>query len=102
MNARSWRRVVRHVAIAWLVVIVAIATFETALHSVHHIDDEDVTACVVATAATQVSVAEPAPVISVPAPELVDVAAIDVGPSEVSTRPVDVEQGRAPPLPHSA
>jgi hypothetical protein len=102
VSVRSWRSFLCHLLIASLVVIAAIATFESGLHSVHHIDDEDVTTCVIASAATHVPVAEAPPVVSAPVAGIIRFEVLDVGPSEPSTRPQDVHLGRAPPLPLSA
>jgi hypothetical protein len=102
VSVRSWRSFVCHILIAWLVVIAVIATFESGLHSVHHIDDEDITTCVIASGTTHVPAAEAPPVVSAPVADIVHFEVIDLAPSEPSTRPRDVHRGRAPPLPLSA
>jgi len=102
VRVRPWRTFVCHVLIAWLVVVVTVATFETGLHSVHHIGDEDVATCVIASATTHVPVAEAPPAVSPPVADVIGFVARDVAPSEPSTRPLDAHQGRAPPLPLSA
>jgi hypothetical protein len=98
-NVRScrtseWKRQIA----AWLVILLALVTFETGRHSVHHIDDDDdLAACVVACAATNVPVAEAPPVTVAPVPDVVRFLAIDGGLPTPSTHPLDVREGRGPP-----
>jgi hypothetical protein len=102
LSVRRWRAFVCPLMIAWLVVILAIATLETGLHSVHHIDDNDIAACVIAGAGAHVPIAEAPPIVSAPVADSIRLAAIGVASSEPSTRPLGVQQGRAPPPPPSA
>jgi len=86
---------------AWLVLLLAFATFETGLHSVHHIDDDDLGACVLACAANKVPIAEPPLVVVAPVADLVHALPVDGAPRVAVTRPLAVPEGRGPPLPFS-
>jgi hypothetical protein len=94
----EWQRLIA----AWLVLLLAFATFETARHSVHHLDDDDLAACIVACAGTNVPIAEVPPVVVTPVADVVQSLPIDRAPSAVVTRPPDVPEGRGPPLSLSA
>lgn len=89
----EWPRLIA----AWLVVLLAVATFETGRHSVHHLDDDDLAACVVACAVTNIPVAEAPAVTVAPIPDIVQLLTIDGGLPTPSTRPLDVHEGRGPP-----
>jgi len=83
--------------VTWLVLLLAVATFETGRHSVHHLDDDDLAACVVACAATNVPVAEAPPVNVAAVADVVRALTIDVGLPAPSSRALDVHEGRGPP-----
>lgn len=90
----DWWRVIA----VWLVIILAGAAFETGRHSVHHIDDDDdLAACLVACAATNVPVAEAPPVTTAPVPEVVRFLTSDGELPMLSTAPLDAHEGRGPP-----
>ena len=93
-------RAMRAVVVS-LVLLLAAATFETGRHSVHHLDDEDLAACVVACAASNVPIDE-APVVSAPVVDVVHPLPIDVAPPATVPRSLDVPEGRGPPLQLSA
>jgi len=95
----DWQRLIA----AWLVALLAVVTFETGRHSVHHIDDDDdLAACVVACAATNVPVAEAPPVTVAPVPDVVGFLTIDGGLPTPSPHPLGVHEGRGPPRSLSA
>jgi len=86
-----------------LVAILAVLGFETALHSVHHLDEPDAAAsCSVLTASTQLSgVAAPVADLSVQE----DISGPVLGLDRVWLLPfcaIRVPEGRAPPAPPSA
>jgi len=83
--------------VAWLVLLLAAATFETGRHSVHHLDDDDLAACIVACAAANVPVAEAPSVTAAPVADVTCVLTIDAGLPAPSTRALDVPEGRGPP-----
>jgi len=81
----------------WLVVVLAGTAFETGRHSVHHLDEDDLAACVVACAVTNVPVAEAPPVTPAPVPDVVRFVTSDGGLPTPSAHPLDVHEGRGPP-----
>jgi len=81
----------------WLVVVLAGTAFETGRHSVHHLDEDDLAACVVACAVTNVPVAEAPPVTPAPVPDVVRFVTSDGGLPAPSIDPLDVHEGRGPP-----
>jgi len=94
---RVWRESAGQLAALSLALVLAVVTFETGRHSVHHLDDDDAAACVVACVASDLSIVEAPPVIPV-ALNVVRFVAPDFALCDPSTRPPSTHQGRAPPL----
>jgi hypothetical protein len=79
-----------------LALVLVVVTFETGLHSVHHLDDDDAAACIVASVDNHLSIVEAPPVIPVVI-EVVRYVAPDFPHFELFARPPDAHRGRAPP-----
>jgi hypothetical protein len=98
---RMWRESAGQIAALSLVLVLAVVTFETGRHSVHHLDDDDAAMCVVAAVTGELSIVE-APPVTPPVLEVVSFVTPDAAPSDSHARPLDVHRGRAPPLSLSA
>jgi hypothetical protein len=94
---RVWRESAGQLAALSLALVLAVVTFETGRHSVHHLDDNDAAACVVACVASDLSIVEAPAVIPVVL-KVVRFVAPDLAPCDPSPRPPSTHQGRAPPL----
>lgn len=81
-----------------LVLLLTVFLFEGALHSVHHLDDEERAAeCVAAAAAGHTSVAGSAPVAFDHVPAATTWVAADAAPQPLPVRSLGVSEARAPP-----
>ncbi len=98
---RVWRESAGQLAALSLALVLAVVTFETGRHSVHHLGDDDAAACVVAALTGQLSIVE-APPVTPPVLEVVSFVTPDAAPSDSHAGPLDIDRGRAPPLSLSA
>lgn len=98
MLAAAWRPR-RAVAVA-LVLVVAVLTFETGLHSAHHLGQaNDVATCVVAWMSTQLSADVVDATFEPPPTPVVETQVAALAAPAVAARNIAPDAGRAPPVP---
>jgi len=86
----------------WLAVILAILTFETGRHSVHHLDDSEAATCAIASTAGNISVVGAPAVVATPIACTVGWVVVDRTPPVRSILALGLDHERAPPLALSA
>jgi len=92
----------RQVAFVWFAILLAVLTFETGRHSVHHLDDDEAATCAIACIAEDTPVVGAPPVVTTPITCAICRVVVDRTPPAPSTRPLGVDHERAPPLTLSA
>jgi len=102
VGARSSPVCCRQLAFVWLAVILAILTFETGRHSVHHVDENEAATCAIASTAGHIPVVGAPAVVATPITWTVGWMVVDRTPPAPSTRPLGLDRERAPPLSLSA
>ena len=101
-EARSLPACGRRLAFVWLAVVLAILTFETGRHSVHHLDDDEAAACAVASTVGHSPLVDAPPVVVAPFTCAVASVVVDRTPLAPSARPLGLDHERAPPRSLSA